>query len=275
MRALRRAAALHDEFGSAARAAEYRARADAVVANAQQPVAAGGYWNGAYFITNVNVSGRASDEGVWQDDQLNAIFVGVATPTQTAAIYARIDAAPAFWVGDASRWGNLSIAQPSPRFAETWFGRLGAIGVLGRYAQAQPDRGLALLRSFAVAAAATNDIDESYTMTGALGGDAGADYLEHCAGAFLATLGGPFGVSFDSDAAAAATVAPAFPAAWPAARARFILRGTTVCVDFSAGALGVTAHGAPQRVRVRWAGSERIDVVGGDAPTVCEEPGAF
>ena len=275
MRALRRAAALHDEFGSAARAAEYRARADAVVASAQQPVAAGGYWNGAYFITNVNISGRPSDEGIWQDDQLNAIFVGVATPAQTAVIYARIDAAPAFWEGVASRWGNLSIAQPSPRFAETWFGRLGAIGVLGRYAQAQPDRGLALLRSFAVAAAATNDIYESYTMAGALGGDEGADYLEHCAGAYLATLGGPFGGSFDSDAAAAATVAPAFPAAWPAARARFILRGTTVCLDFAAGALGVTAHGAPQRVRVRWAGGERIDVVGGDAPTVCEKAGAF
>lgn len=268
VRALRRTAALHEEFGSAALAAEYRTRSDSIVANAQLPVASGGYWNGRYFITNVNISGRPSDEGIWQDDQLNAIYVGIATPNQTATVYAWIAEEPAFWEGVASRWGNL---HGSERFAETWFGRLGAIAVLGRYAQAQPDHGLALLRSFAVAATATNDIYESYTMGGALGGDKGADYLEHCAGAYLATFGGPFGVSFDSDAAAAVTVAPAFPAAWPTARARFILRGTTVCVDFAAGALRVTAHGAPQRVRVRWAGSEHVDVIGGDTPTVCEE----
>jgi hypothetical protein len=271
VRALRRAAALHDEFGSPARAAEYRARADAVVAHAQQPVANGGYWNGRYFITNVNISGRPSDEGIWQDDQLNAIFVGIATPAQTATIYAWVDASPVFWEGVASRWGNLSISRPSERFAETWFGRLGAIAILGRYAQGQAEHGLALLRSFASAAAATKDIYESYTMRGAIGGDRGADYLEHCGGSYLAALGGPFGVSFDSDAGAAATVAPAFPATWPAARAHFVLRGTLVCVDLGAGrALAVTAHGAPQRVRVVWAGSERVIVVGGDAPTVCE-----
>ena len=271
VRALRRVAALHDEFGSAARAAEYRARADAVVANAQQSVEQGGYWNGAYFITNTNVSGRPSDEGIWQDDNLNAIYIGIATPAQVATIYAWIDAAPTFWEGVASRWGNLSIKAPSDRFAETWFGRLGAVAILGRYAQGQAAHGLALLRSFAGAAAATKDIYESYTMKGAIGGDRGADYLEHCGGTYLATLGGPFGVSFDSDADAAATIAPAFPAAWPAARASFILRGTLVCVDLGAGrALAVTAHGAPQRVRVSWAGDDRVVVVGGDVPTVCE-----
>jgi len=108
-------------------------------------------------------------------------------------------------------------------------------------------------------------------MRGAIGGDRGADYLEHCGGSYLATLGGPFGVSFDSDADAAATIAPAFPAAWPAARAHFLLRGTLVCVDLGAeSALAVTAHGAPQRVRLRWAGNESVVVIGGDTPTVCE-----
>ena len=70
-----------------------------------------------------------------------------------------------------SRWGNISgPAGRNARFSETWFGRLGAIGILGRYATNQSAHGLSMLRRFASVAVASGNIYESYTMAGAVGG---------------------------------------------------------------------------------------------------------
>ena len=170
----------------------------------------------------------------------------------------------------------MTLTRSHAPCAQTWFGRLGSLAILGRYQTNQSDAGLALLRRFATVAVASGNVYESYDMNGKVGGDPGADYLEHCGGVNFAVFGGPFGIAFASDDAAAATIAPAFPPTWPTARAAFYLRGTLVCVEFDAARqpppsqLVISAHGPPQRVRVTYAGATDVVVVSGAAKTPCE-----
>lgn len=52
----------------------------------------------------------------------------------------------------------------------------------------------------------SGNVYESYTMSGAMGGDPGSNYLEHCGGYSWAVAEGLFGVDFNSDSDAAATI---------------------------------------------------------------------
>ena len=138
MRALRRVAALHLEFqasfGSAAKAAQYLATANAVTVSVQ------GLWidkpqdatnwerDGEHFATNARHSDDCSksvaDDGVWVDDQLWAVVNGVASPAQARSIKAwllnrtvQYESQPTRW---SSKGGNLPPVTKQ-RVTETWY----------------------------------------------------------------------------------------------------------------------------------------------------------
>ena len=115
-------------------------------------------------------------------------------------------------------------------------------------------------------------------MSGLRGGDTGGNYLEHCSGFAWSISEGAFGLDFNSDAEAAATVTPRFSADWPRAHARFRLRGVegemvyerdlakgvtlravpTPAPASPAPAPVATPAAAPVRVRLVWNGEIHI-----------------
>ena len=122
---------------------------------------------------------------------------------------------------------------------------------------------------------ASGNIYESYTMSGQMGGDPGSNYLEHCGGYSWAVTEGLFGVDFNSDNAAAATITDPshrIDPSWPAATYTFSLRGTTAKLTISGSSglksLSLSGHGPAQRVRVIWDGSTKIETIGTGFPAV-------
>lgn len=109
-------------------------------------------------------------------------------------------------------------------------------------------------------------------MDGNMGGDPGANYLEHCGGFAWALTEGLFGIDLRSDGQAAATIhdpLAQMDPAWQLATAKFVLRGTnvTLTVQPSADALAISGIGPKQRVRVVAKGRTSIECVGtGCAP---------
>ncbi len=234
VRALRRLAALHDEFGadgahpfaSARRAGEYRALAGRVEAALRTR-----YWSDDHFVTNVDYGGKIADER-WMDDQLWAIRLGIATPEQTMKIWSWIDGERAGLEGVPTRWAAFDGPQHGPL---TWFGRTGGGDILARYRAGDPARGLALLRRISELFVRDHNVYEAYTMFGTVApGTLGwGNYTEHCGGYIWSLVEGPLGLDFDSDRDAVATLNPRFPEEWDRAEARVYVRGTRVRIEYA------------------------------------------
>jgi hypothetical protein len=254
IRALRRCAALHDEFaGKAAfasgdRAKNYRIQADQIEMSLRRL-----YWFEDHFVTNIDYGGRIADEK-WLDDHVWAIQLGVATPEQARKIWAWIDAAPFKYEGTPTRWASFDGPEHGPL---TWFGRIGCGDILARYRSGNPKRGLELLERISEIFARDRNVYEAYDMYGDIvTGTAGwGNYTEHSAGYVWAVAGGPFGADFDSDEHAVATIEPRFPSEWTSASAEFYVRGTRLKMAYSrsggVGQLSLSAMGGPQQVRIR------------------------
>ena len=259
VRALRRSAALHRELSRTAgdsddgRAKQYLIRADQIEKSLRRL-----YWYEDHFVTNVDYGGRIADEK-WLDDQLWAIQLGVATPEMTSKIWSWIDADPFKYEGVPTRWAAFEGPEHGPL---DWFGRLGAGDILARYRSGNPRRGMQLLKRISEIFARDGNVYEAYDMYGDIvpGTLGWGNYTEHSGGYLWAVVGGPFGISFDSDAAAVATVSPQFPDNWPSADATVYLRGSRVKVTYERrdgkSILSLEGDGAAQPVRVILPGGE-------------------
>ena len=110
------------------------------------------------------------------------------------------------------------------------------------------------------------NVYEAYDMYGDIdpGTKGWGNYTEHCGGYFWAMAEGPFGVSFDSDGQAVATIEPRFPTEWTSASAEFYVRGTRLQISFArsggVGRLSLVAHGDSQPVRIRLP-NEQVEIV--------------
>lgn len=268
VRALRRCAALHRELSRASgdnddeRAKQYLIRAEQVEKSLRRL-----YWYEDHFVTNVDYGGRIADEK-WLDDQVWAIQLGVATPEMAGEIWTWIDADPFKYEGVPTRWAAFEGPEHGPL---SWFGRLGAGDILARYRSGNPRRGLELLKRISEILARDGNVYEAYDMYGnVVPGTLGwGNYTEHSGGYVWAVVGGPFGISFDSDAEAVATVAPQFPESWPSADATLYIRGRRVKVTYARregkAALSLEGEGAAQPVRVILPGGDvRLVQVGAD-----------
>lgn len=260
VRALRRCAALHRELSWAngdnddERAKQYLIRADEIEKSLRQM-----YWYEDHFVPNVDYGGRIADEK-WLDDQVWAIQWGVATSEMTRQIWSWIDANPSKYEGVPTRWVAFNGPVHGPL---TWFGRLGAGDILARYHSGNPRRGMELLNRISEIFARDRNVYEAYDMYGDIvpGTSGWGNYTEHSGGYIWAVVGGPFGISFDSDAEAVATVAPQFPEDWPSADLTVYIRGSRVKISYARrqedATLSLESEGAAQPVRVILPGGER------------------
>jgi hypothetical protein len=233
VRALRRCAALHEEFSnagesfaSAGRAREYRALADRIEKSLREL-----YWAGDHFVTNIDYGGKVADQR-WMDDHVWAIRLGIATPEQTQKIWSWVDREPFEREGVPTSWAAFNGPVHG---ALTWFGRTGAGDILARYHSGDPGRGLALLQRISQLFARDHNVYEAYNMYGTIApGTLGwGNYTEHCGGYLWALTEGPFGLDFDSDGEAVATFHPHFPSEWTQAQARIYVRGTRVKIEYA------------------------------------------
>merc|ERR1711865_685269 len=138
---------------------------------------------------------------------------------------------------------------------------------MARFADGQREHARKLLARISEVFVNSGNIYESYDMAGAMGGDPGANYMEHCGGYAWALTEGLFGIDLYSDGQAAATIhdpLARMDPTWPSATAHFVLRGTkvTLIVQPSAGLLTITGVGPKQRVRVLSKGTTSIECVG-------------
>ena len=256
-RALRRMAALHEEFSSipdgqsfasAERAREYRKRADQIEQSLRQL-----YWADDHFVTNIDYDGKVADQR-WMDDQVWAIRFGIASPEQAAKIWAWVDQRPAELEGVPTAWAAFSGTEHG---AKTWFGRIGAGDILARYRSGNPARGLALLERISEIFARDHNVYEAYNMDGTVvpGTLGWGNYTEHCVGFIMALIGGPFGLDFDSDHEAVATFSPQFPQQWTNAQSEVYVRGTRLKIEYTRTGAKATVTlsgeaGAEQPIRV-------------------------
>jgi len=268
VRALRRAAALHAEFGkenrpfaSLERARQYRSRADQIQKSLQRL-----YWAGDHFVTNIDYGGKIADEK-WLDDQVWAIHFGIASPEHAQRIWSWIDKDSLELEGAPTSWAAFTGPEHG---ALTWFGRLGAGDILARYDTGNSERGLELLKRISEIFARDQNVYEAYTMAGKVApGTLGwGNYTEHCGGYVWALVEGPLGLSLDNDPEALATLHPRFPQQWSSAQTQLWLRGTRITVDYSrsGGKLIISMkgeEGAARPIRVvSPQGESRIYLVG-------------
>lgn len=273
IRALRRMAELHEELtegnqqfpgASVERARAYRERADKVEATLRRL-----YWSNDHFVTNIDFDGKIADQK-WMDDQVWAIRFGLASPEQARSIWSWVDRDPQQLEGVPTAWS----AFPGPEHGPTsWFGRTGAGDILARYTTGQPEKGLFLIKRIGQIFTQYGNVYESYKMDGTVdNGTLGwGNYTEHCGGFLMALLGGPFGVDFDSDHLANATIRPRFPEDWTHAEAEVYVRGTEIKITFNRAngkpTLSLTGEeGAAQPIRVTLPnGEQRIVRIGAGA----------
>jgi hypothetical protein len=276
VRALRRMAALHEEFSntpdgqsfaSAERAREYRKRADQVEQALRQL-----YWADDHFVTNVDYDGKVADQR-WMDDQVWAIRFGIATPEQAGKIWAWVDRRPQELEGVPTAWAAFDGPEHGTK---SWFGRTGAGDILARYRSGNPARGLALLKRISEVFARDRNVYEAYKMDGSVvpGTLGWGNYTEHCGGFIMALIGGPFGLDFDSDHEAVATFAPQFPKEWTSAQAEVYVRGTRLKVEYARTGAKATVTlsgeaGAEQPIRVvlRRGGTQLVRIGAGGKRT--------
>ncbi len=276
VRALRRMAALHEEFSntpdgqsfaSAERAREYRKRADQVEQALRQL-----YWADDHFVTNVDYDGKVADQK-WMDDQVWAIRFGIATPEQAGKIWAWVDRRPQELEGVPTAWAAFDGPEHGTK---SWFGRTGAGDILARYRSGNPLRGLALLERISEVFARDRNVYEAYKMDGSVvpGTLGWGNYTEHCGGFIMALIGGPFGLDFDSDHDAVATFAPQFPKEWTSAQAEVYVRGTRIKVEYARTGAKATVTlsgeaGAEQPIRVvlRRGGTQLVRIGAGGKRT--------
>jgi hypothetical protein len=250
-RALRRMASLHAEFagdfGNAATATEYRDRADRVEESLRRL-----YWKGDHFVTNIDFQGKVAD-GTWCDDQVWAIAWGVATAEQAGRIWDWMNSDPARYEGVPMSWAAFD----GPAHGRSsWFGRLGAGDILARFRSGQDRRAMELLHRISTIFARDRNIHEAYDMAGNLvQGSAGwGNYTEHAGGYYWSVVGGPFGIDFDPQDGALATVRPRFPSSWTQADAVFVVRGSHLRLTYTADRwtrkLTLEGEGEPRAIRV-------------------------
>ncbi len=254
-RALHRFAELHRELAAKAsgeqaaehrrRSREYAGRASLIEASLRRL-----YWKDSYFVTNIDYGGKVADEK-WLDDQVWAIRLGIATPEMTRKVWSWVDAAPAYFEGVPTRWAGF---EGPVHGAASWFGRLGAGDILARYRHGDPARAYELLRRISEIFVRDQNVYEAYDMSGKpVGGTLGfGNYTEHSGGYIWAVAEGVFGVDFDSDAEAVATIRPHIPATCASADAALYVRGTRIELRFDSNGKRMTlsAKGPAQRIRL-------------------------
>eukprot|EP01043_Picozoa_sp_COSAG02_P019175 COSAG02_NODE_916_length_15971_cov_12.781061_9_plen_142_part_00 len=138
---------------------------------------------------------------------------------------------------------------------------------MSRFAANQSAHARKLLNRISEVFVDSENIYESYDMAGGLGGDPGSNYLEHCGGFSWALTEGLFGIDFNSDSQASATIndpLSRMDPTWGAAVAKFVLRGTdvTLTVTPSKNKLELKGVGPKQTVRVVSAGDAYLKCVG-------------
>lgn len=267
-RALVRFAELHRELAAKsdrAAAAEHRQRSSEYAERARliESSLRRLYWKDSYFVTNIDYGGMVADER-WMDDQLWAIRLGIATPEMTRKIWSWIDAKPDYFEGVPTRWAGF---EGPAHGADSWFGRLGAGDILARYRRGDPGRAYELLLRMSRIFARDGNVYEAYDMKGEpVRGTLGfGNYTEHSGGYIWAVAEGLFGIDFDSDAEAVATIRPHIPAGRQSASAAFYLRGTRIGLRFNGTTrrLTLSAHGPVQRIRL-YTGTKSQLVTAGD-----------
>ncbi|HXX21836.1 MAG TPA: hypothetical protein VEO19_01650 [Terriglobia bacterium] len=234
VRALRRTAALNEEFAakhcpfaSLERARLYRSHADLIQKSLGRL-----YWASDHFVTNIDFGDKIADQK-WLDDQLWAIYFGIASPDEARSIWSWIDKDSSRLEGVPTAWCASSGPELGPL---TWFGRIGAGDILARYHTGNPGRGLELLKRISEIFARDQNVYEAYTMSGKIApGTLGwGNYTEHCGGYIWALVEGPLGLSFERDREALATLRPQrFPHEWSSAQAQFWVRGTRILLDYN------------------------------------------
>jgi hypothetical protein len=260
VRALRRLAALHEEFSSAGigqlkSAHLYRTMADKVEQSLRRL-----YWRDDHFIPNIDFSGKPAEEK-WLDDQVWAIRLGAADARQTNAIWQWMNRDPHNYEGVPMRWAGFDGPQHGPL---SWFGRNGAGDILARYYSGDSRRGYELLTRISALFARDRNIYEAYDMQGNLGiGTNGwGNYTEHSGGYIWTVIEGPFGINFESDNKALATIKPSFPASWSHASAILYVRGSRLGIHYAAGSphhLMLVTDGKSRMIRLILPdGQERI-----------------
>jgi len=250
LRALRRIAALHEEFaaegiGNLQQAQSYRALADKIEQSLRQL-----YWSDDHFITNIDFGGKRAEQR-WMDDQVWSIRLGVATESQRRKIWNWIDQKPEYFEGVPMRWAAFEGPQHG---ALSWFGRNGAGDILARYGSGNPQRGYELLLTISRLFKRDENIYEAYTMQGQLaeGTNGWGNYTEHSGGYIWAVFEGPFGIRCESDQLACATIQPQMPDSWSNADLSFYLRGTRIQLVYQKAdhSISLSGRGPAQAIRM-------------------------
>jgi hypothetical protein len=138
---------------------------------------------------------------------------------------------------------------------------------MSRFATNQSAHARSLLERISEVFVASGNVYESYDMAGGLGGDPGSNYLEHCGGFSWALTEGLFGIDFNSDSEASATIndpLSRMEPRWGTATAKFVLRGTdvTLAVTPSENKLDIKGVGPKRTVRVISGGTTSLKCVG-------------
>lgn len=268
--ALRRMANLHEEFPSVPSqklpvphvVELYRKRADQIVESIRRY-----YWQKDHFIPNIDYQGKPVDQ-IWCDDQIWAIKWKIATEDQTKAIWEWINANPHKYEGVPMTWAAFAghKNRKSDVFGyknipwhgdQSWYGRHGVGDVLARYQCGNATRALELLQRITEIYNRDKNIYEAFDMDGNVvkGTDGWGNYTEHAGGYIWSILEGPFGVNFESDSQAVASITLRFPATWTSSEAIFYLRGSKIKINYTNSKdhiLTITGEGKDMIIRINF-----------------------
>ncbi len=262
--ALLRIAALHEEFpgiDGCNNVTTYRALAKQIEESIRRL-----YWRGDHFTTNIDFQGKPVEQK-WCDDQVWAIKWNVASPEQAKQIWHWIDSDPARFEGVPMTWAAFNGRLPNRtrwyrrrripwHGRDSWFGRHGAGDILARYQSKNDTRAMELLQRISGIFSRDQNVYEAYDMRGNVyvGTGGWGNYTEHCGGYIWAVIEGPFGISFESDLEATATMEIRFPESWSTADATIFLRGTRITIAFRRDThdsfLKLFGEGEPRSIRI-------------------------
>ncbi len=172
------------------------------------------FWNGRSYNDNLNFNGRIVNN-FWTDSQIWPIAYGYASKEQAAAIFTRFDAQPEYFEGTPMRWCQSIPETDAQELARnypdvprephlrpnSWFGRLGAGGILARAAAGQYPHAFKLLDRYCRLVVKYGTCMECIDMQGNIqpGTQGGRDYLEHAGGLLLAAGRGLWGIDDTAD----------------------------------------------------------------------------